>query len=782
MQKKMLRLLEFNKIKERLTEHAATSLGKELAMELEPCTDFGAAVKAQEETDEAMTAIRLKGSAPFGGIRNIRAAVKRAEIGGMLNTEELLDVSSTIYGGKQLKRFIESFEENEVNLSMLSGLAEEIIPAGELEAEIKRCIDSDGQVLDSATPGLRTIRQQLRSYEARIREKLETIVRSSSNQKMLSDAIVTIRNERYVIPVKQEYRSAFGGIIHDQSSSGATLFIEPESVVMINNQLREAKGKERQEVEKILTALSNEVASFSDPLLSNLEVLAKLDFIFAKALYGKTLHATKPKLNENGYLNFKNARHPLIPKEDVVPITVELGKAYDSIVITGPNTGGKTVTLKTIGLLTIMAQSGLQLPVEEGSEASIFEHVFADIGDEQSIEQNLSTFSSHMTNIISILDKVNFKSLVLFDELGAGTDPQEGAALAISILDYVKDRGARVVATTHYSELKAYAYNREGVINASVEFNVETLKPTYKLLIGIPGRSNAFEISKRLGLNEKIIEHAKQQISSDTKRVDKMITSLEETKKQAEMEYEEAKILRQEAEKLRSEYEKQKETHELERDRILLEAEEQAKQAVESAMKEAEAIIKELRSYKVSGVKEHQLIDAKKRLEEAAPHLTDRKEKSKKQKENHQQLSPGDEVEVTHLSQKGYIVEKINEQEYLVQIGIMKVNVNAGNLKKVKTKETANRTFVSVKGNGSTVKTELDLRGKRYEDAKIEVDRYLDDAVLAGYSKVNIIHGKGTGALRKGVQEILKKHPNVKGIRMGGAGEGGSGVTVVDLK
>jgi DNA mismatch repair protein MutS2 len=781
--KRVLRLLEYEKIKQQLSKHTASSLGKEKVIQLLPSIDIEEVMYMQDITDEGAVVLRLKGHVPLGGIYDIRPSLKRSEIGGMLNQEELRDISSTIYSGRRLKKFIEDMHEDGTELPLLTALTEQIVPAVDIEREINRCIDEDGRVLDSASDALRTVRQQLRTYESRIREKLESIVRSSSYQKMLSDAIITIRNDRYVIPVKQEYRSAFGGIVHDQSSSGATLFMEPQAIVTINNQLREAKAKEVREIEKILKYLTEQVAEEAQELLHNVKMLSELDFTFAKALYSKELAASKPKMNSNGYIHLKHARHPLIAKEEVVPSSLELGNNYTSIVITGPNTGGKTVTLKTIGLLTLMAQSGLQIPAEDDCEMAVFKAVFADIGDEQSIEQNLSTFSSHMTNIVDILEKVDHESLVLFDELGAGTDPQEGAALAISILDDVYKRGARIVATTHYSELKAYAYNREGVINASVEFNVETLRPTYRLLIGVPGRSNAFEISRRLGLNETIIDHAKSQISSDTSKVNKMIASLEDTQKQAEQDRADAKELRAEAEKLHTDLKNQLHKLDDERDRLFEEAERKAEEELRKAKAEAEKIMKELRNYKRTTVKEHQLIDAKKRLEEASPKLRKSKKADKTVKTAAENLKPGDEVKVLSIEQKGHIVEKVSEKEYVVQVGIMKMKMNSNNLQKIKEqKQTPTKSFVAVKGRDYHVKTELDLRGKRYEDAQLEVERYLDDAILAGYSQVSIIHGKGTGALRKGVQDLLKSHTHVKGTRMGGTGEGGSGVTVVELK
>ncbi len=595
-----------------------------------PSTQYEEVVKWQEATDEATTVLRLRGNVPLGGIFDVRPSVKRAEIGGTLSSNELLEVASTIYAARQVKQFIEQVVEDEdLQLPIITEHIEKLMPLPEVEQTIKMSIDENGTVLDGASDQLRGIRQKLRSTESRIREKLESLIRSSSAQKMLSDAIVTIRNERFVIPVKQEYRSAYGGIVHDQSSSGATLFIEPQAIVTLNNELQEAKVKEKQEIERILIALTVQVAEVANELRQNVYLLGELDFMFAKGRYSHELKASKPKMNDRGYIKLVKAKHPLIAQEDVVANDIELGDQYTSIVITGPNTGGKTVTLKTLGLFTLMAQAGLQIPALDGSEMAVFKHVFADIGDEQSIEQSLSTFSSHMVNIVDILQKVDHESLVLFDELGAGTDPQEGAALAISILDQVYERGARVVATTHYPELKAYGYNREGVVNASVEFDIETLSPTYKLLIGVPGRSNAFEISKRLGLSAEVIERAKGYIGSETNKVENMIASLEDSRRQSEHELEEAEELRKEAQKLHKELQSQIIEFNEKRDKLYEKAEEKAQATVKAASEEAEKIISDLRKMSQKNhalVKEHELIEARKRLEDAVPTL----EKSKK--------------------------------------------------------------------------------------------------------------------------------------------------------
>jgi DNA mismatch repair protein MutS2 len=787
LQSRIFHVLEFNKVKEQLQKKVASSLGREKVANLIPSTQYEEVVKWQEATDEATTVLRLRGNVPLGGIFDVRPSVKRAEIGGTLSSNELLDVASTIYAARQVKQFIEQVVEDEdLQLSIITEHIEKLMPLPEVEQTIKMSIDENGTVLDGASDQLRGIRQKLRSTESRIREKLESLIRSSSAQKMLSDAIVTIRNERFVIPVKQEYRSAYGGIVHDQSSSGATLFIEPQAIVTLNNELQEAKVKEKQEIERILIALTVQVAEVANELRQNVYLLGELDFMFAKGRYSHELKASKPKMNDRGYIKLVKAKHPLIAQEDVVANDIELGDQYTSIVITGPNTGGKTVTLKTLGLFTLMAQAGLQIPALDGSEMAVFKHVFADIGDEQSIEQSLSTFSSHMVNIVDILQKVDHESLVLFDELGAGTDPQEGAALAISILDQVYEKGARVVATTHYPELKAYGYNREGVVNASVEFDIETLSPTYKLLIGVPGRSNAFEISRRLGLSAEVIERAKGYIGSETNKVENMIASLEDSRRQSEHELEEAEELRKEAQKLHKELQSQIIEFNEKRDKLYEKAEEKAQATVKAASEEAEKIISNLRKMSQKNhalVKEHELIEARKRLEDAVPTLEKSKKKPAAPKKQERTLQAGDEVKVLSWGQKGTLVERVSSNEWQVQMGIMKMKVKEKDLEYISSpKPVETKPLATVKGKDYHVNLELDLRGERYENALIRVEKYIDDALLANYPRVSIIHGKGTGALRKGVQEYLKNHRSVKNIRFGEASEGGSGVTVVEFK
>ncbi|SEM36545.1 DNA mismatch repair protein MutS2 [Mesobacillus persicus] len=783
MQQRVLKTLEFDKIRDQLLDHVSSSLGKEKARNLFPSTDFEEVLRLQEETDEAAKVLRLKGNVPLGGIYDIRPHVKRAVIGGMLSPQELIQTANTVHASRQMKRFITDMAE-ETELPILSGFAEEIVVLAELEEGIKHAIDEGGEVLDSASDTLRTLRNQLRSREARVRERLESMIRSSNAQKMLSDAIITIRNDRFVIPVKQEYRGHYGGIIHDQSSSGQTLFIEPQTVVQLNNELQEIRIKEQQEIERILLELSLIVGENSEDLLTIVGILADLDFMFAKARYAHKIKASKPSVNNNGIVKLSQARHPLIAKEEVVPNTITLGEDYTTIVITGPNTGGKTVTLKTLGLCTLMAQSGLQIPALDGSEIAVFDAVYADIGDEQSIEQSLSTFSSHMVNIVDILKRVDFNSLVLFDELGAGTDPQEGAALAISILDEVYKRGARVIATTHYPELKAYGYNREGVVNASVEFDVESLSPTYKLLIGVPGRSNAFEISKRLGLSDSVIDTAKGYISADSNQVETMIASLETSKRIAEREAEEANELLKAADKLHKDLQKQMVAYYDRKDELVEKAKEKAAEIVEKARSEAEEVISDLRKLRLeksAEVKEHELIDARKRLSEAAPERTVKK--ATKAKAPKHDFQPGDEVKVTTFGQKGHLIRQASDQEWEVQIGILKMKVKESDMEYIETpKQKEVRQVAMVKGRDTQVGLELDLRGERYEAALMRVEKYIDDALLAGYPRVSIIHGKGTGALMRGVQEYLKNHRSVKKSRFGEAGEGGTGVTIVEFK
>jgi MutS2 family protein len=785
VEQRVLKTLEYDKIIALLVDKASCTYGKEKAAELTPFVQLDEVKIAQQGTQEAATVLRLKGSAPLGGIRDIRSSVQRARLNAMLAPLELLDIASTIMAGRRLKNFLLDMCQDH-DLPLLQLQAERIEGLRELEMEIRRCIDENGDVLDSASVELRQVRQEIRQVESRIREKLDQMTRSSSYQKMLMENIVTIRGDRFVIPVKQEYRHVFGGIVHDQSASGATLFIEPEVIVSMNNKLRELRLREEREVERILYILTEQVSFAVEALSENVDALTELDFLFAKAQLAWSMKAVCPKLNDRGYLQMRKARHPLIPREVVVPVDVELGGEYQAIVVTGPNTGGKTVSLKTIGLLSLMAMSGLHIPAEEESEMTVFSSVFADIGDEQSIEQSLSTFSSHMTNIISILEKMDEKSLVLFDELGAGTDPTEGAALAMSIIDHVIDSGARMVATTHYSELKAYAYDRPEVINASVEFDVQTLRPTYRLLVGVPGRSNAFAIARRLGLPEAIIEVARGSISEEDNQVESMIASLERNRKSAEADRTAAASLRREAEELRRQLDEERARFAEEKNKLMERAEEEARIAVQLAKEEAETIIRELREMRDDGVeiKEHRLIEAKKRLGNAVLELEKEKVKKPARAVRATQIKVGDEVMVTSFGQKGTVLEKVNNDEFLVQIGIMKMKVRRDdmNVQNSITQKPQAAPYTSVNRRTASIKMDLDLRGYNVEDAIREMDQFLDDALLGGLHSVSIIHGHGTGVLRKGVHEYLRSHRNVKSFRLGGQGEGGVGATIAELK
>jgi len=785
---KALHTLEYDKIIQKLAATAATSLGREEAEKLYPSQELRVVERRLAATNEAARAIALKGSPPFGGITDVRASLYRAKLHGMLQPTELIEIAQFIMGSRRLNKFISSANE-ELQLPLLTDLREPLTDFKAIEDEIRRCVDEQGDVLDSASPELASVRRDIRINAGRAREKLESLIRSSSVQKMLQDALITQRNDRYVIPVKAEYRSHFGGIVHDQSGSGATLFIEPEAVVQMNNKLRELMLKEQQEIERILRKLTESVGERADLLTGDVELIGQLDFIFAKASLAHSMLATLPAVNDEGKLLLRRARHPLIDQKHVVPIDIELGDDYSAIIVTGPNTGGKTVSLKTIGLLSLMAMSGLFVPADDGSILCVFDGIYADIGDEQSIEQSLSTFSSHMTNLISMLGQVTSRSLVLLDELGAGTDPAEGSALAIAILEHLHRIGCRMIATTHYSELKAYAYNRDGIINASMEFDVATLRPTYRLLVGVPGRSNAFAIAERLGLPKSIIEHARGEVSEDELKVDTMIASLEKDRRTAESERKLAERLRLDVEKLQQQIADERAKFQEQKAKLLDEAREQARLSIAKAKREAEDIIAELRQLALeegASVKEHKLIEARKKLEDAIPAPATREPRAAAGGKA-VKIEPGDEVKVHSLGgQRGHVVELSGSQEAVVQLGIMKMKVALADLEPVrqqassKTKQQAQATVVK-RSRDENIRTELDLRGTTLDEAILEVDRFLDEAFLSNLGQVYVIHGKGTGALRTGIQEFLRRHKHVKSYRLGSFGEGGAGVTVAEL-
>ena len=790
MNKKILQTLEFDKVKQMLSSHIVTKLGEEHLQQLAPLTDYAKIEEYLIETEDAVKVLRLRGGIPIPVLENIKPHMKRIEIGAMLNGLELAQVGRVLRTVTELQQFFEDLREAEIELERLYEWSDKMVALPELAKVIRISVDEDGHVTDEASSELKGIRQSIRRAEQGVREQLDGILRGG-NSKYLSDTIVTMRNDRYVIPVKSEYRSHFGGVVHDQSASGQTVFVEPRQVVELNNKLRQHQIAERKEIERILAELSNELEPFRQDILQNAFVLGKLDFINSKAVFGKTIKGIVPALSKEKHVSLKQARHPLIAPEKVVANDIILGEDYQAIVITGPNTGGKTITLKTLGLLQLMGQAGLPIPAHEDSVIGVFSEVYADIGDEQSIEQNLSTFSSHMTNIVDILKHLDKDSLVLFDELGAGTDPQEGAALAISILDQVGQIGAFVMATTHYPELKVYGYNRSGTINASMEFDVDTLSPTYHLLIGIPGRSNAFDISKRLGLSSSIIEQSKQIIDGESQDLNEMISDLENQRKMTETEYLEMRHYVDESESLHHDL---KEAYVLffeEREKELNKAKAKANEIIEEAQAKAEGIISDirqmqLRSSSSSNVKEHELIDVKTQLSDLKheeTHLAKNKvlQKAKVKKT----FKVGDDVMVETFGQRGTLINKVGNKEWQVQLGILKMNVSEDNMTLLAPEKEPVRRMTSVRsdsgGSRSSVKTQLDLRGKRFEEAVAEVDQYIDAALLAGYPQVTIVHGRGTGALKKGVQDYLKNNRRVKKYEYAPPNQGGDGATIVSF-
>ncbi|MFP3774435.1 endonuclease MutS2 [Enterococcus mundtii] len=786
MNKRILETLEFEKVKQQVRQFVITAQGQEELAQLVPVNEAETIRYWLEETEDGLKAQRLRGGIPIPKIENIRPHMKRIQIGADLNGVELAQVSRVLSTTSELRRFIDDLADSEIEFARLYFWTDQLVAIPSLSRRLKEAIDDDGRVTDDASPELKTIRHNIRRSEQAVREQLDGIVRGK-NAKYLSDAIITMRNDRYVIPVKQEYRGVFGGVVHDQSSSGQTLFVEPKQVVELNNRLRQYQIAERNEIQRILSELSAELVPHRQEILHNAYVIGKMDLMNAKARFGKELKAIVPTISTENIVDLKQARHPLIDQEKVVPNDISIGENYQAIVITGPNTGGKTITLKTLGLLQLMGQAGLPIPVDEESQIGIFEDIFADIGDEQSIEQSLSTFSSHMTNTVDILSKVNEKSLVLFDELGAGTDPQEGAALAIAILDDLGKKSAYVMATTHYPELKVYGYNRSNTINASMEFNVDTLSPTYRLLIGVPGRSNAFEISSRLGLDNQVIDEAKQLMNDESQDLNEMITDLENRRKMAETEYLEMRHYVDEAQRL---YNDLKEAYSYffeEREQEMAKAKQKANALVSEAEEKAEKIIADIRNLQKQvgqgTVKEHQLIDAKSQLANLHQEEQLKKNKVLKKAKEQKTLKPGDEVLVTTYGQRGTLLRK-NGNQWQVEIGILKMNVSESELTPIAPqKEPQQRVIHTVRSDAhSTVSNQLDLRGKRYEEALNEVDLYLDAAILAGYPQVTIVHGKGTGALRTGITDYLKNHRSVKSFDFAPGNQGGNGATIVKFK
>ena len=785
MNEKSLRILEFNKIKDKIKKYARTNAGKEKISDLAPYDNVYEINNKLDETNEALEVILDKGNPPLEGLFDIHEGVERARKGGTLTPEQLLKIGSTLRAARNMKEFFKR-EDFEKAYERLEDLAYILTPVKNLEDDIERSIVSEEEISDKASATLYNIRRSLKEKNSSVREKISSIVRSHS--KYLQDDLYTMRGDRYVIPVKSEYKSAVPGIVHDQSSTGATFFIEPMSLVNLNNEIRELVLKEKAEIDRILAELSFKVKENSEQCLSNFKMLVEFDFIFAKARYGERLNAVRPLIREDGRFNIYSGRHPMIDDDKVVPSDVYIGEDFDTLMITGPNTGGKTVTIKMVGLLHIMGLSGLLIPARDNSSLSFFTEVFAEIGDEQSIEQNLSTFSSHMTNIVEIMKYVDDKSLVLFDEIGSGTDPAEGAALAISIIETLRSRKSRIIATTHYSELKAYALKTDGVENASVEFDIETLRPTYRLLIGVPGKSNAFEISKRLGLVEGVIKRAKAYMSEENLQFENLIRDLQEKSIVAKKEAREASALKKEAEELKLRYEDKLQKLEKARDKAYMDARHEAKEIIANAKEEADEILKAMRALEKMGIEG----GGRARLEEERKKLKDSLEHKEKglhnMKENEGEpitnVTLGMEAFLPSLNQTVVIISMPdNRGDVQVEAGIMKINVKLKDLRKTKvTKQEKVKKKREVKLNLSNIESRVDLRGMDSEEACYKTDKYLDDAYRANLGEVTIVHGKGTGVLRNAITAMLKRHPHVKSFRLGVYGEGGDGVTVVELK
>lgn len=790
MNEKALRILEYNKIIDMLCESTVSGMGRDIAKDLKPSNDLNEIKELLQETTEAVNLLLKKGNIPIGGVQDIRIPLRKVKLGSTLEPGELLKVSDTLRAARRLKSFMNE-DRREESFPIIEYYIETLSPYKSIEDSIDSAIISEEEISDNASPLLNSIRRKIKEKTAAMREKLNHMISSTAYQKYLQDPIITVRGDRHVIPVKQEFRGSIPGIVHDQSASGATLFIEPMAIVEMNNDVKKLKLDEENEIERILRVLTALIDEKYDSIKTNMEILATLDFIFAKAKFALELRCTEPRVNSQGIVNIKKARHPLLKAEVVVPIDIYVGETFNTLVITGPNTGGKTVTLKTIGLLTLMAQSGLHIPASDYSEVAVFDEVFADIGDEQSIEQSLSTFSSHMTNIVSILEHVTPNSMVLFDELGAGTDPTEGAALAMSILELLHKKNIRTAATTHYSELKIYALTTEGICNASVEFDVATLRPTYRLLIGIPGKSNAFEISRKLGLSDVVIKRAKEFMSQDDVKFEDLIKSLEDDKRKAEEERNTASRLKFELEKAKNDMDNKLDKLESQKDKIVREAQREALEIVRRSKEEAEELIKELRDAIQKENEEKAAMIEKSRLKvrQREDELEDKMGETLFKKVSSappKDIKIGMSVKIVNLDQKGSVLTLPDEDGNLtVQAGIMKVNVNINNLKvseeeKEKPKKSGNVKVSSTKVRA--VSTQIDLRGQTLDEALMNVDKYLDDAYLGSLPQVTIIHGKGTGVLRAGVMQLLRSHSHAKSYRSGGFGEGGIGVTIVEIK
>lgn len=802
MNEKTLYKLEFHKVLELVKMQAATEGGKNLISKMLPSSDLDIVKKLQEETAEAIKMSIKQGKLPLAKLHEMKPILKRVEMGAILGSGELLAVRDTMRMTRQARNYYQDAIATGQAYEVLGEQFETLTPYATLEREISRCILAVDQFADDATPELFQIRRQIKNLSAKIKEALQNIIHSTHYQDMIQDPVITMRRDRYCIPVKVEYKGQFKGIVHDQSATGATVFIEPMAVVELGNEIKSLESKEQEEIEKLLIDLTNQIAPITLEMNINYDYLVKLDAIFARSEFSLKYDCRQPRLNNKGYINLKKARHPLLNKETVVPIDVYVGKEFTSLLITGPNTGGKTVTLKTIGLFTLMAAIGLQLPAAEESEIAVFEGIYADLGDEQSIEQSLSTFSSHMTNIVEILNDMSLNSLVLLDEVGSGTDPIEGAALAMSILEHLRKQQIRTVATTHYSELKLYALSTEGVENASAEFNVETLSPTYRLLIGVPGKSNAFAISTKLGLPKHLIDDAKEFLQKENVKMEDILVDLEQSKRMAEIESERAKAYRAEAERLKEEIQNERKKIDKAKKKILERAETKAKELLKAAELEADQTLKEVRA----AAREAKVMIDERSLQNVKQKMTSTVEGQKKRiskitgshKNAPKKLTSvevGEEVMVASLMQKGIVTKAVDSNGKVeVRMGIMPMKVNLSDLIRVEENEVKETPKKKVRGKSSasgisygisktaTISTEVDVRGMMVDEANPIVDKYLDDAYLSGLKQVTIIHGKGTGALRAGITQMLRRHPHVAAHRPGTFGEGEMGVTVVTIK
>lgn len=785
MNSKIEKVLEFSKIRTQLAEYATSEKGKQMIKELPIEVDAKAIQNKIEETTDGVELLRLKQGIPIPRLKDISFALKRLELEAGLNGRELSDILRVLTTTHEVEHFFEKVEEEEISLKRVPRLVEKLESIPDVTSELEASIREDGYVLDSASPTLHGVRVGIQKAEQDIRRQMDQYL-TGKNAQYLSDTIITIRNDRYVLPVKAEYKSVFGGTVHDQSSTGQTLFMEPQAVVNLNNKLREYQIQEKREVERILWELSQKLMPYTNSLHQNHYVLARLDVVNAKALYAHELKATEPIIDANNYVALWQAWHPLLEREKAVANDIILGEEYQAIVITGPNTGGKTILLKTVGVIQLMAQMGLYIPAGENSRVGVFTEIFADIGDEQSIEQNLSTFSSHMSNIVSILKQINDKSLILIDEIGSGTDPQEGSSLAIAILDYIASKQSYVIASTHYPELKAYGYDRPKTINASMEFDGDTLQPTYQLLLGVPGRSNAFDISKRLGLPSIIIDQARGLLSEEDQDLNAMISDLEQKRRRAQRDADKMRHQLELSTQLLEDLQHETEQFQANKARLLEEAKERANTLIEQSQDDADKILSEIRELqlrsKQSTVKEHEMIEKKTALKDLKHEQALKKNKVLRKEKAKKALQVGQSVEVLSFGQRGTLVEKANDQEWVVQMGIIKMKIAVEDLSPIAEAQEAKQQVIVKSARASHVSSELDLRGKRYEEAMKDLELYLDAAILANYPRVTIIHGRGTGAIQQGVHKVLRSHRSVASFEFAPMNTGGNGATIVTFK